>query len=30
MKKHKRNTYLINNCKSDEDFAMIYINFEFD
>ena len=28
--KKKRNAYLINVCKSDKDFALIYINFEFD
>ena len=26
---HNRNTYLINICKSDKDFALIYINIEF-
>ena len=28
--KYKRNTYLINICKSDTDFVLIYISFKFD
>ena len=28
-REHKRNTYLINICKSDENIALIYINFKF-
>ena len=27
--KYKRNTYLINICKSDTDFVLIYISFKF-
>ena len=30
MKRDKRNTYLINICKLGKDFALIYMNFEFD